>query len=351
MTEERSLILGQFETGRPRDFRVPHPIQSIGVIAAAGHLDQLCAPLMQTQRLNSQIMSVSPRAEIWQSGRFFFFKFRGGGQVLRRTHEHIERLKSYVLISRHVSGRIVGTTRDVPFSHRAGVIAIRNLDHPFSAIQFPSVNESILIPHGALDLFSEEIPPLRVLLDDVLPIDALQAAFSDLFHALSRSSRELPEDGLRQLLDLTRAALVQPQYSTSRRRAARLDQYRSIQSYIEQNLHQMDLCAETLLPKFGVSRATLYRLFEDEGGVRNYIVDRRLFRALLDISDGSTRRGVIQKAAKSWGFSSAANFNRSVRHAFGGAPGSLFRPKPSDASEAEVIGAYPSRNILVPISR
>ena len=148
-----------------------------------------------------------------------------------------------------------------------------------------------------------------------------------------------------------RAVMTRPQYATSRRRAARYGQFLAIQSYIEQNLSRMDLCAETLLPKFGVSRATLYRLFEEEGGVRNYIVDRRLFRAILDISTGPQHRGKIQQAAKRWGFSSAANFNRSVRHTFGGAPGALLRSPQATAADSDVIGAYPSKNILVPLSR
>ncbi|MEL7110100.1 MAG: AraC family transcriptional regulator [Pseudomonadota bacterium] len=314
-------------------------------------MDRLWAPLVEVQRLNSEPMLASPRANVWQSGPFFFFQYACGGQILRRTIEHVERLNGYVLISRHVTGRIVGTTRDTPFSHRTGIIAIRNLDHPFTAIQYPSAVESILVPHDALKLEADEIPPLCVLLDEAAPIGKLHVALDSLFGALNHVPRTLNNVMLRGLLDLARIAIVQPQYASSRRRAARYGQYVSIQSYIEQNLHRLDLCAETLLPKFGVSRATLYRLFEEEGGVRNYIVDRRLFRALLDISSGPQRRGKIQQAAKSWGFSSAANFNRSVRHAFGGAPGSLFRPTAVLQADTDVIGAHPSRNILVPFSR
>lgn len=293
----------------------------------------------------------SPRAEVWQANAFLFFKYWCGGQLLRRTVEHIERLKRYVLISRHTMGRIIGVTQDTPFSHRASVIAIRNLDYPFSAIQYPSAVESILLPQEALNLETADVPPLLVLLDDMLPIEALETAFVGLFDALNHAPPELPDISMKRLLDLTRAVILQPQYTSSRRRAARHAQYHSIQSYIEQNLSRLDLGAETLLPMFGVSRATLYRLFEEEGGVRNYIVERRLFRALSEISSGPQRRGKIQQAAKSWGFSSAANFNRSVRHAFGDTPGSLFRATAAIAEDADIIGAHPLRNILVPLSQ
>lgn len=47
-------------------------------------------------------------------------------------------------------------------------------------------------------------------------------------------------------------------------------------SYIEHNLCEPDLDGETLQTAFHVSRATLYRLFQDLGGVAHYIRERRL---------------------------------------------------------------------------
>ena len=64
-------------------------------------------------------------------------------------------------------------------------------------------------------------------------------------------------------------------------------------------------------------------MFEDRGGVRQFISDRRLLRAEVDISEGPLLRGEIARAAEQWGFSSAANFNRAIRREFGVTPGSL----------------------------
>jgi len=93
--------------------------------------------------------------------------------------------------------------------------------------------------------------------------------------------------------------------------------------FIEIHLDRPELSVALLLKNFGVSRASLFRIFEEFGGVRQYISDRRLMRAVLDISKGERRRGEISVIAEKWGFSSHANFNRAVQRKFGLPPGAL----------------------------
>jgi AraC-like DNA-binding protein len=63
----------------------------------------------------------------------------------------------------------------------------------------------------------------------------------------------------------------------------------------------------------------LFRIFEREGGVANYVRDRRLLRvhALLAAPD---QRRYLSRIAEDHGFTSATHFSRAFRAKFGYAP-------------------------------
>lgn len=286
----------------------------------------LCSPFFEVSPINTERMQASLSGRIWRIGPLVFWRTTCGGQVLRRTGDHLSEFGKHVLISRYESGRTIGSTDRVPFQARVDEIIIRDLSRPFSALQFPSIVGSVLVPRHFICSEREELPVLTVFGQNDLATTSLRRLFDESFQSLRSSSLGVPSSLVERVLRTAREAITQPRFPTNLRRASREEQLRAIQTYIEQNLSRLDLSAEDVLPKFGVSRATLYRMFESYGGVRNYIVDRRLFHALKELSGQGACRGKIQRAAKRWGFSSAANFNRSVQHVFGGAPGALFKP-------------------------
>ncbi len=263
-------------------------------------------------------------ARTWAVGPCLICQATVGGQVLRRTHDHVSMLNRFVVITRYVDGHVTGSTQGVPFGARTGDIVLRDFAHTFEALQYPSTIDVVVIPYRILGLQPGDIPALSVVNKAAQDSAPLQTALSETLQCLLSVSDALSLRVLDQLVACTRAVLTAPSHRYSARQSARMVQRAAIDRFIEDNLDRLDLAAETILPEFGVSRATLYRLFEAEGGVRKYIVDRRLFRAALEILEGGKRRGNVQRAAKRWGFSSAANFNRSVRQIFGGTPGSLF---------------------------
>lgn len=50
-------------------------------------------------------------------------------------------------------------------------------------------------------------------------------------------------------------------------------------AYIEQHIGEAELGTESLQQAFGLSRASLYRLFQSRGGVASYIREQRLCAA------------------------------------------------------------------------
>jgi AraC-like DNA-binding protein len=88
---------------------------------------------------------------------------------------------------------------------------------------------------------------------------------------------------------------------------------------IERRLGSPSLTIANICRALGVSRSTLHRVFEKEGGVRNYIREARLEAArqvLMDPNDAEP----IYALAEKFGFSDAAHFSRLFRARYGMTP-------------------------------
>jgi AraC-like DNA-binding protein len=103
-------------------------------------------------------------------------------------------------------------------------------------------------------------------------------------------------------------------------------------NYIETHLLESDLTPAAISEAMGLSRSTLYRLFEPLGGVTAFIWERRLHLARAALLD-PRRSSRISEIAFECGFSSESHFSRSFRKAFG------MRPSDLRATTPEMIGA------------
>jgi AraC-like DNA-binding protein len=98
-------------------------------------------------------------------------------------------------------------------------------------------------------------------------------------------------------------------------RAMAFDQARR---YVRANLHDGDLSPDRVVESLGLSRPTVYRLFQHEGGLGTYIRHVRLRAAAEELVAWP---GVpVQDVAFAHGFASASDFTRAFRRAYGLAP-------------------------------
>ena len=95
----------------------------------------------------------------------------------------------------------------------------------------------------------------------------------------------------------------------------------SIRRHIDQNLRSPALSADTLARTFGLSRASLYRLFEPVGGVASTIRSARLNRAYQDIVATESANRRIAPVAYRLGFKNLNAFNRLFKETYGVSPG------------------------------
>jgi AraC-like DNA-binding protein len=108
--------------------------------------------------------------------------------------------------------------------------------------------------------------------------------------------------------------------ASQQKSAAPLDTFVTLCRYIEGNLAARDLGVAKLAATFGLSRASLYRLFEPAGGVASFIRQRRLARAHHELSAPGLHDRRIGPIAYQAGFRSVATFNRAFLAAYGETP-------------------------------
>ena len=88
-----------------------------------------------------------------------------------------------------------------------------------------------------------------------------------------------------------------------------------------------------LCRELGMSRSSVYRLLESEGGVARYIQRHRLAECFAQLSDPSNTKPVVEIADES-GMPDPSSFSRAFRREFG--------LSPTDVREAARAGLAPS---------
>lgn len=131
--------------------------------------------------------------------------------------------------------------------------------------------------------------------------------------------------GLVRSLFLTPAATA-PDIAARDRLAGR------IRAYVDQHLGD-ELSGDELSRHFNLSRASLYRLFQAEGGVEAFIRDRRLDRCSSELMLAQAGRGRVREIAERLGFADAGHFTRAFRQRFGVAPSDLLGAKRHETGE------------------
>ncbi|MFP3564922.1 helix-turn-helix domain-containing protein [Paraburkholderia sp. SIMBA_030] len=149
--------------------------------------------------------------------------------------------------------------------------------------------------------------------------------------ALNRQIAGLDREEARQRF-LTAAELLvaafsrQAGLSGNGRAALRAAVYGQVRRHVETHLHDPDLSPDSVLASLHLSRASVYRIFEHEGGLAAYIRSRRLRMAADELVRFPHME--VQDIASGLGFNDASGFTRAFRRAFDIAPRELHEYAP-----------------------
>jgi AraC-like DNA-binding protein len=172
----------------------------------------------------------------------------------------------------------------------------------------------LALPDGSgASLISRDSPHGRLLAEQLLALyggmDANRSAFA------SATLAGLIADAVGSARDATEAI----------DRANRDLLLLAIKRSVDADLLNEAVNVEQLCRKFQISRATLYRLFEPEGGLWRYIQDQRLDRAFAKLASPANGSIRMVDMALEFHFSSDTTFVRAFRRRFALTPGEVRR--------------------------
>ncbi|PIC01755.1 hypothetical protein CSW60_09815 [Caulobacter sp. X] len=204
-----------------------------------------------------------------------------------------------------------------------GDVCLLDLTRPFRSEAQTCGNFSLAIPREALAARDRDLDDLhgRVLRRDTAAARLFKSHVETLWSVAGQLSvADAPIVG-RTTIDLL-AGLAMPASGDPAARAAIAEsQLGRIRRFIDANLDDPYLGAEVLCRRFGLSRASLYRLFAPLGGVREHIQNRRLRRAFDALTDPSLSHLSLSQVVEGHGFSAWSSFARAFKTRFGLAPG------------------------------
>lgn len=212
------------------------------------------------------------------------------------------------------------TGRDETFA-RPGDVCVLDLTRTFQSQAGDCVNLNLALPRDAFDARDIDLDPLHglVLRRESAGAQLLKSHAESLMRVATNLRPEEAYGVGRATTDLL-AGLILGQRGDAARRASADTQRARMRRFIDANLHDPDLGAETLCRQFGVSRASLYRLFAPLGGVSEHIRNRRLRRVFEALSDPVQPLAMAQVAERH-GFTVWSSFSRAFKSRFGMTPG------------------------------
>ena len=258
-----------------------------------------------------------------QVGELVFCEHVLGPMRSIRGRRHIQNGPANQLLVRFVKKGVVrqvlGEDR---FELRGGEVHLFNLEVPFDSLQpLPVSSRSVFVPHERLG-YDPSRHPAHMAFRTSQPTGAVLAsaldAIGDQVGAVAAPEAERLGEGFAALV--RSLALGEPLDEEECERV-KAPWQRVVRGYIERHLHQPGFGVEQICRELGTSRASAYRLFAPDGGVNNYVMQRRLERAMRELSSTAPARGRVAQVAARWGFNDVSHFSRRFKSRFGISPG------------------------------
>ncbi|WP_420991461.1 helix-turn-helix domain-containing protein [Cupriavidus sp. 30B13] len=259
-------------------------------------------------------------------GDMVFTDCRCDGVTLQRSLARIstDTMRHHVLqvFVEGSAGTVEGMRRNpVP---RHGGILLTDLGQPIAMQRGATRALSFFVPRAMMDtIFADTEAAHGRIAEANTPLTRLAVE-----HAMMLS-REMPGMSAQAAAQATRAGVELlmaafrrgARLEGSARAAARTAMLARARRLIDADPGQAGLSPGTLLASMQISRPTLYRLFEDEGGVQAYIRKSRLRAAAHDLV--RFPRLPVNDIAYGLGFNSASDFTRAFRRMLGMSPSDL----------------------------
>ena len=285
------------------------------------------------------------RTQAWNVAGMLVSEGEYGAQRLTRTAELVrkEPIDHYTLHLAHGGPGLHMQAGDRELRLAPGQPLLSDLAQPKTVSHGAGRITSLFIPRAALD----RLLPQQFDLHGVVPQGACSAMLTAHLESMVRRLPGMAHGEAAGAFEATLhllAASLAPSVATLglARPAVAQTLMRQVLHYIDDNLRCADLSSERVCAVFGVSRATLYRMFEPLGGVAHHIRSQRLER-IHSVLLTPTGRVFLSRLAEEHGFSNAAHFSRAFREHFGYAPTEMRTAGLSAAAPVDLTATTPAR--------
>lgn len=311
----------------PQDIRADQNALPVFEKHLAGDIEvwmAACSGIFGLAPINREDAKNDCHVSSWFVDPITITKSRYCGMAAQRTNWHVEEAGAQIHVHRYVRGRASVETAGLPVECDAGTITLLDYARPFRSIHTENSCESFFVPHSAIGYHPSDALHAPIYAAQSMMGRLIGREMDNLLSLVRGGAKSISPDDVRRFLGCVELAMAPHEASDGARAQVRDSLKRAIMVFIEQRLASPDINVTMVLKNFGVSRASLYRMFEAEDGVRAYINRRRLYRAVGDLATAPHRRGHVHMVSERWGFSSDASFNRMVKREFGVTPGALF---------------------------
>jgi AraC-like DNA-binding protein len=274
----------------------------------------------------SEIAAFRGEIDIYASARYVLSASRHSPVSLVRRSASAARER--VAICLQINGSAAGLAGDRPMRADPGDVIFVDLSQSLTMRQSAQeglVDELTLwtARDRILPLVSNENALHGLVLKAESPVGAVIGATMQAFAGSAPKMRLADFDAVAEGLVALAAKSIAPSLARSGDNMAPspLASFVTIRRHIDRKLASPDLSANSIAAEFGLSRASLYRLFEPAGGIAKYIRKVRLSRAYQEITAAEFSNRRIGFIAYQLGFKNVSAFSRLFHEVYGVTPG------------------------------
>jgi AraC-like DNA-binding protein len=257
------------------------------------------------------------------------------GLIYDRTTRHIARSGvDHYLVSLYLEGHARVEVGSRAVTIRPGDIAVADMSVASRTFVHPSSGrDDVPLQSVAFIVPRRLLAPLLAAPDTMLAVairgdEPYGLIVRDYLLSIRRNASRLTlaesESVVRTMTQLLAGGLrPEPGAELEIARADATARYAAITRYIKANLGSPAVEVDALCRTFATSRAALYRLFEDDGGIVRFVRRQQLRRACAALlSDARLHLRIVDIATEA-GFQNESSFIRAFRREFGTTPGEL----------------------------
>jgi AraC-like DNA-binding protein len=229
-----------------------------------------------------------------------------GPRGLRRTRRQVAAdAVDDIAVQVHLSGSWRGHVAETSANNDPQHVGVLDLGCPSGAVTTAVDVIWVVVPRRRLQGAFRRGPALRGFDTQTPRGRVLRSCVAEAWSRLRTAPPEEARPAAEHVVDALRRALG-PDDEQKAGDALEV----AVKRHVLANLGDLGLGPEELAESFHCSRATLYRLFHDDGGVLTYLRDKRLDRCLDELLDPAAVGRSIGETATAWGFENPSHFHR-----------------------------------------